>query len=408
MLTSFACTKVVDESQNSKAEVISPQVQDLPEQKNLPDPFMGPDGKRVENAAEWKEHREYLKSMLAHYMYGHMPPRPSKDQITVRKTLSQKVHENTALEENYTVTVSRNGKSVDLAIALIRPLEKKRYPSIIKNCRVLFDKEGIRKRFESIVDLDRAAAQVAVKRGYLLCKFRREDFAPDHADNRELGIFPLYPEYDWGSIAVWAWTHQLVLDVLNDLEYANMDQIIYTGHSRGAQTAIAAGIFDERADLVVPNTGGYGSCGTLRVRDPEGARGTMDYIEHLSQKVPHWFGAHYYEFAGHQNRMPFDAHTLVSLVAPRPLLNTNATEDQYNNTLAIEAGLRTGKRVYDWMNLGKYCRLHWRSGLHAQQDEDWKALLDFSDEILFGRKGTSKFNHWVYPDFEPELDWSAP
>jgi len=408
MLTSSACTKVPDDSQISEAEVLFPQVQDLPEQKNLPDPFMGPDGKRIEHPSQWEQQREYLKSMLAHYMYGHMPPRPSKDQYSVNQTHSEMVFGDTAVNENYTITVSRQGKSVDLAIALIRPVEKKRYPSIIKNCRVLFDAEDVPKRFESIAELDLTAARETVRRGYLFCKFRREDFAPDHKDNRDLGVFPLYPEYDWGSIAVWAWTHQLVLDVLNDLEYANMDQIIYTGHSRGAQTAIAAGIFDERADLVIPNTGGYGSCGTLRVRDPEGVRGTMDYIEHLSNKVPHWFGKHYYEFAGHQNRMPFDAHTLVALVAPRPLLNTNATEDQNNNTLAIEAGIRTGKRVYDWMGLGNHCRLHWRSGLHAQQDEDWKALLDFSDEILFKRKGTSKFNHWVYPDFDPELDWAAP
>jgi len=200
----------------------------------------------------------------------------------------------------------------------------------------------------------------------------------------------------------------VVLDVLNELGYANMSQIVCTGHSRGGQTAIAAGIFDERIDVVVPCTGGYGSCATLRIRDPEGVRGRMDYIDHLKRTVPHWFSERYLEFAGQQNRLPFDAHTLVALVAPRPLLNTNATEDEYNNTLSIEAGIRTGRIVYDWMQLANQCRLHWRPGKHGQMKEDWRALLDFADEVFFGRKGNSKFNKWVYPELTPSLPWEVP
>lgn len=207
---------------------------------------------------------------------------------------------------------------------------------------------------------------------------------------------------------MWAWTHQLVLDMLDDLEYADMDQIVYTGHSRGGQTAIAAGIYDERADLVVPNTGGYGSCATLRIRDPKGVRGTIDYIEHLKGAAPHWFTERYYEFVGQQNRLPFDAHTLVALVAPRLMLNTNATEDQYNNTLAVEAGMRAGKKVYDWLGFGDHCRLHWRSGMHAQQEEGWQALLDTADEVFFDCKGNSEYNHWVEPNLKLELPWTVP
>ena len=381
----------------------------LHDQKELPDPFLRPDGSRVQSTTEWEGQRTYLKSLVAHYMYGHMPPRPLADQLSIKKTLSRAAFEETALEEHLTVNVKRGDKSVDLRIALFRPSEKKRHPTIIKNCRVLFDREQVtRTRFAIMAERDLAAAREAVRRGYVTCKFLREDLAPDRRDNRDQGIFPLYPEYDWGTIAVWAWGHQVVLDVLDQLGYANMDQIVCTGHSRGGQTAMAAGIFDERIDVVVPCTGGFGSVGTLRVRDPKGVRGTIDYIAHLSQKNPHWFNERYYDFAGHQDKLPFDAHTLVALVAPRPLLNTNATEDQNNNTLSIEAGLRTGKRVYDWLQVGDRCRVHWRPGEHAQQKEDWQALLDFADEMFFNRRGTSKFNAWVYPNLNPAPNWSAP
>ncbi|MHC4398721.1 MAG: glucuronyl esterase domain-containing protein [Planctomycetota bacterium] len=157
-------------------------------------------------------------------------------------------------------------------MALFRPVEARRYPTIMKNCRVLFDPEATPEKRKLTAERDLQAARESVRRGYVLCKFRREDLAPDRKSNRDEGVFPLYPEYDWGTIAVWAWAYQLALDVLDDLGYANMDQVVGTGHSRGGQTAIAAGIFDERIDVVIPCTGGYGSCGTLRIRDPDRGR----------------------------------------------------------------------------------------------------------------------------------------
>ena len=374
-------------------------VSELQEKRALPNPFMRPDGTLVKTVEQWEQQREYLKAMLIHYMYGQMPPRPK--QLGVRLMYSQIAFEGAAVEEHYTLKISREGKSVDLAISLFRPVVQKRYPAIIKNCRVLFDPNEAPERFKAIVAEDLVAAGEAIDRGYLLCKFRREDLAADHPDNRNKGVFPLYPEYDWGTIAVWAWGHQVVLDALDQLGLANLDQIICTGHSRGGQTATAAGIFDERIDIVVPCTGGYGSCGTLRVRDPNGVRGKMDYFEQLKKVVPHWFSRRYLEFEGQQDKLPFDAHTLVALIAPRPFLNTNALEDEYNNTLSIEAGLRTGRLVYEWLQVEDRCRLHWRPGMHAQKKEDWWALFDFSDEFLFGRPHSRKFNEWVFPEFKP-------
>jgi len=41
-----------------------PSVSALPEQKALPDPFLGPDGQRVRTIEDWPQQREYLKAML--------------------------------------------------------------------------------------------------------------------------------------------------------------------------------------------------------------------------------------------------------------------------------------------------------------------------------------------------------
>ncbi len=385
-----------------------PAVERLPSVASLPDPFLKPDGTRVGTRSEWESQRTYLKRVLAYYMYGHMPPAP--EQVGIEQTLTRAAFDGDAIEEHYTLTFTRNDRQAKLRIALFRPKERQRYPTIIKNCRVLFDPEDVGEpaKNRTTAERDLKAAREAVKRGYLICKFRREDIAADRPNNRNSGIFPLYPEYDWGTIAAWAWTYQPLINELDELGYADANRIVATGHSRGGQTTIAAGIFDERIDVVVPCTGGYGSCGTLRIRDPQGVRGTLDYIAHLERNVPHWFCDRYLEFTGQQNKLPFDAHTLVALIAPRPLLNTNATEDEYNNTLSIEAGLRAGRLVYQWMDASEHCRLHWRPGKHGQLEADWRALLDFADEQFFDRPGTSSFNAWVYPGLELGLPWDVP
>ena len=53
-----------------------PAFEELPSIPELPDPFLKPDGTRVKTREEWPEQREYLKAMLAHYLYGEMPPAP--------------------------------------------------------------------------------------------------------------------------------------------------------------------------------------------------------------------------------------------------------------------------------------------------------------------------------------------
>ncbi len=188
-----------------------PPVQELAEQKGLPDPFLMYDGSRVKTLDDWDKQRDYLKQMLAHYLYGHMPPRPK--QIQVESISACEVFGGKAVEEHHKLTISRNGRSLSFRMALIRPLRKQRQPVIVKNCYTFFDPnvfpEGQRGR--GTAENDRYAAKRAVQRGYILCKFIRDEVAADRKDNRGTGVFPLYPEYDWGTIAAWAWAHQLVV-----------------------------------------------------------------------------------------------------------------------------------------------------------------------------------------------------
>src|SRR5206468_5914738 len=54
---------------------------ELPQIKELPNPFTFADGSSVRNKDDWARRREELKNLFQDYMYGHLPPRPKKMTI---------------------------------------------------------------------------------------------------------------------------------------------------------------------------------------------------------------------------------------------------------------------------------------------------------------------------------------
>jgi len=348
-------------------------VEDLPLQKGLPDPFLMPDGKRVQTLQDWQKQREYIKAMLAHYLYGHMPARPKK--IEVSQVGSASIHNGEGVEERYVLTICRKGRSVTCRFLIVRPLLKKRYPTIIKNDRVSFDSSP-----EQGFD----PGPEAVKRGYLLCRFHRTDLASDdREEGRKAGVYPLYPEYDWGALAVWGWGHGVVLDALDQLGLADMSKVVATGHSRGGKAALCAGIYDERIAITAPNSSGTGGTGSLRYFE-EGQR--PQTIRHHVGRNEHWFGPGYFQFADNEDRLPFDAHFAKVVVAPRALVNCHARQDYWANPYGTELTHLAAEVVFEWLGAGDRIGLHWRDGKHAQNQEDWAALLDFADQYFLARR----------------------
>ena len=109
------------------------EVQKLNRQHGFQDPFLKSDGNRVSTREEWSGQREYIKSMLAHYQYGEMPPTP-KD-VVVKETFSEEFYNGKAVRKLYTLTLKRHGKSLDVHFGLIKPSGEGPFPVIIKNDR---------------------------------------------------------------------------------------------------------------------------------------------------------------------------------------------------------------------------------------------------------------------------------
>jgi len=388
------------EKNKAAAPFSFPTVDKLPLQTGMPDPFLSQDGRRVEDRKDWPAQRDYLKAMLAHYQYGTMPPQPGPDAIKVERVSSQKPFpDHAAVLEKYAVTITQNDKSVTFHFEIIHEPGKGRQPVIIKNGRRSFltDDEAARD--------DLNAAKVALERGYVLCKFQRTELAKDARGDRVKGVYPLYPEYDWGAIAVWAWAHGVVADALDKLEIADMDKLVATGHSRGGKAALCAGIYDERIAITAPNSSGTGGTGSMRYFE----KGQREQRLILHRKAfPHWWVDRLYQFGDEEDRLPFDAHTAKALVAPRALFNTHARQDYWANPYGTELTYRAANRVFDWLGAEGKQGIHWRDGGHAQNATDWGALFDFADWQFHGKEpeeGKAAFSKRAYPDAKLPVVW---
>jgi len=373
-----------------QAEYKFPAVEDLPVTEGLQNPFLKPDGTLVKSKEEWPAQREYLKAMLIHYQYGTVPPNPEK--IDLERVSSKEILDGKGILDLFNVTVSRNGKSVTLHCSLYRPNKPGKFPVVIKNDRDVKEKDNI--------------VSKAIDMGYAIAKYAREDLAKDSRQNvRKGGAYDLYPEYTWGSIGVWAWGYQLVIDAFEQMDVIDMDKIVTTGHSRGGKTALAGAIFDERIAIAGPNSSGLG--GTASARFFETGQREQKIQVHV---VPHahWWSPEYYKFANNEQVMPFDAHFNLIVLAPRPVHNAHATEDYWANPYGTELAQRAAMKVYKWLDAEDNLALHWRPGGHDQTLGDWVALMDFADLYFFKRDNGNVFNRRIYPDAPLPVTWEVP
>lgn len=387
-----------------------PDADDLPELAGLPDPFVRADGSRVQTPAEWLEHRDYVKAMLQHYLYGTIPPRP--DNVVYEEERSQDVLNGTARCIWFTLHFSRNDHRARLRCNVVIPHGDGPFPVIIKNDFNLYylDADPIPDEFQGTnrvrIEDDEHIVPEALRRGYALCKFNRLDLAADEMNKRNHGIFPLYPEYDWGAIAAWAWAFQPIIDVLIQRPEIDSQRIVATGHSRGGKTTLCAAIYDERITLAVPNSSGMG--GTASLKYFEDDVGPPQTIASHQGERDYWWGPRIFQFANNENRLPFDAHMMKALIAPRLLMNPHALQDYHANPLGTEITHQAARQIFEWLGCTDHIGLHWRAGGHAQNEIDWMALLDFAD-LHFHHKATQRsFSRRAYPEANPECHWQMP
>jgi hypothetical protein len=180
------------------------------------------------------------------------------------------------------------------------------------------------------------------------------------------------------------------VDYLVTDEDIDRGRIVVVGHSRLGKTALLAAAFDERIALAIPHQAGCG--GTAPSRGKVG-----ESVKQINDGFPHWFNGAFKEFNGRPERLPFDQHCLIALVAPRPVLFTNAVKDTWANPDGQFEVLKAAEPVYKLLGAGGLesrdvpglsklsggtLGYFIRPGTHSMTAEDWRVFLDYADRHL--------------------------
>lgn len=363
-------------SSNPRGSLLS-----LPSIPEFPDLFTFDDGSKVVSPADWQRRRDELKAILLFYQYGNMPPRP--DQVTVAEKERAAHASGLGTVESLTLEIDSTKKLRFRAVFYLPKVEGKR-PVIIRE----EDRLGQQK-----------AARLFLSRGYIFVEYARHDLDPDQ--DRVVGpAQAAYPDHDWATLAVWAWCGMRLLDYLETRADVDLTRIGLTGHSRGGKMALLTAALDDRIALVVPHQSGAGGAGSYRVLGP-GA-------ETLAQNdKPHWYHERIRWFGKQEERLPFDQHFLKALVAPRSLLCTESTDDEFANPLGTLATSVAAQQVYEFLDVPLKNGIHFRRGTHSTEMDDWTVLLEFAEWQFFGRAPADPRKFWSAP-FSLPPRYAAP
>ncbi len=335
----------------------------LPSVPGLPPLFSFAAGKRVESSADWELRRQEIKAILQYYEYGQLPPRP--DVVSVENLESRVLVDYNATEQRMTLVLGSQTQ-LRMRIAVYRPARAGRLPVIVCEEAALGHLGEV---------------PLLMERGFMLVEYAREDLDPDKP-NVVGPAQQAYPDYDWATLAVWAWGGMRVVDYLESRDDVDLNRIGIVGHSRGGKMALLAGALDERFALVAANGSGCGGAGCYRI---EGEKcETLELITDPA-RFAYWFHPRLRWFEDKEDRLPFDQHFLKALVAPRALICTEANEDHWANPLGTRATTKAAQKTFDFLNAGSKNAIHFRPGGHDLTPADWQAILDFAEWHFFGK-----------------------
>jgi hypothetical protein len=391
----------------------------LPSRPDLPDPLVMLDGTRVTTKEQWQtKRRPELKKLFEHYMYG-AQPKAGSVQATLVHDDGKAFGGKASLMEIDLAFGPAPADAPRIHLLLVIPNKPKgpvpcfvgmnfcgnhalvddpkvRVPTAwmyagpgVKGHRATDEGRGKQK--------DVWALEQSIDRGYAVATFYNGDIDPDE-NGKRAGIRPFLTDSKedvekgqaTATIMAWAWGISRAVDYLVSDKYLDAKRIAVVGHSRLGKTAILAAAFDERIALAVPHQAGCGGTAPSRCHNAK-----AETVKRINNSFPHWFDANFKKFDDDTTKLPFDQNCLAALVAPRPLLFSNAVEDQWANPPGQFDVLKAAEPVYKLLGAGgldakempepgrlidSTLGYYIRPGIHSMTKDDWKVFLDFADK----------------------------
>jgi len=386
---------------------------------DLPALLTAKDGQKINSKEDWENiRRPELLQLFEKEMFGKVPSNDIKVNVEERIATNNALGGKTTIKE-VIFTFSNQSKELKATLLLFLPNNRTSPAPIFLGYNfdgnhTIFPDESISlpntwmRKNTTYGMTDDTASQLSrgvksfrwpvlniINRGYGLATMYYGDIDPDFDDNFENGIHALFPQKpnksEWGSLATWAWAFSKVVDYFETTNTIDHEKVIVMGHSRLGKTALWAGAVDERYAMVISNNSGCGGAALSK-------RKFGETINAINTRFPHWFNDNFNQYNDQEEKLPFDQHQLIALMAPRPVYIASAVGDTWADpkgeflsgkhaTPAYQLYGLNGLEIAEQPPINQpensgHIGYHVRSGKHDLTVYDWEQYLDFADMHL--------------------------
>ena len=384
----------------------------------LPDLLTMRNGKKVTDAKTWtQKQRPELVKLFEEIEYGKMPSRPADMHFNVFDK-GTTAFNGKAIRKQVTVyfTKDTNDNKMDLLIYL--PSNAKGAVPLLMNISFaannqvvddpgvktgsIWTREGKKVKATEPSRFSKMNVEQFMDAGIGFACVYYGDIEPDFKDGIKYGIRSKYlkpgqsvPAADeWGAISAWAWGLSRAMDYFETDKQIDAKRIALQGASRLGKTVLWTGVHDTRFKMVIASISGEGGAAISR-------RDYGENIKHITDTSRYYyqFAPNYHSYANKVDSLPFDAHMLVALMAPRPLLLQTGDSDYWSDPKGEFLSAVAAEPVYRLFGLkgpgttempkandesllmnplGYYMHV----GGHSVLPEDWKLFIRYMKKYL--------------------------
>jgi hypothetical protein len=378
----------------------------------LPDPLRLLDGRMVKDARTWlNKRRPEIVRLFEENQFGRSPERPKGMHFEVYDK-GTPAFDGKAIRRQVTVYFSKDKSGPKMDLLMYLPAGAGKPVPLLLNAgftanSLTVDDPGVKpgeiwnqekkkvpvtagaKRFGALNVLP------LLERGFGVASVYYGDIDPDFLGGVSLGVRRLYLKAgrsdpaagEWGAIAAWAWGFSRALDYFETDKGVDAKRIAIMGVSRLGKTALWTAARDPRFALVIASCSGEGGAALSR-------RNYGETIKHLTapSRYPYQFCANYAKYGDRVDPFPVDAHMLLALIAPRPVLlqtgDTDRWSDPKGEFLAAVAagpvyrllgkqGLETEEMPQAGQAIGQTLSYLMHAGGHGSIPSDWEPFYRF-------------------------------
>jgi hypothetical protein len=316
----------------------------------LPELLVGADGRRVTDSKTWlKKRRPEIVRLFEETQFGKTPPAPPSMRFDVFDK-GTPAFGGKAVRKQVTVYFSKDSTDHKMNLLIYLPAAAKKKVPLLLNISFsapnqiagdpgvavgeIWNREGKKVKADQPGAFGKLDIEQFIDAGFGFATVYYGDIEPDFKGGIKYGIRGRYlkpgqtePGRDeWGAIAAWAWGLSRALDYFEKDKRIDSRRIALQGASRLGKTVLWAGARDPRFKMVIASISGEGGAALSRRNYGETVKHITDPSRYFYQ-----FAANYHGYSDKVAELPVDAHLLVALIAPRPLLLQTGSTDYWSD-----------------------------------------------------------------------------